>query len=231
MAMWETILATVSGLGGAGLGAASTLFVQRAKRRDDAAAAALAAQRSAEAAREAAEREAGLAREAFVRETERADKAAAEAESSLTLEMIATARVAARLWLITAERAISDLQRGQAAAGERYDEQLQEELKEFTSTLYRLSARRRLPNQRHPELGTGGNVVLVELLSETSQYLRDALRISADARLPPNELEVLLWKARDAFQTANAYLIDSTEAIAGRQVPFVERVMPAPREH
>ncbi|MHA5049906.1 hypothetical protein [Streptomyces sp. SD15] len=241
MAMLETILATVSGLGGASLGAASTLLVQRARRRDDAAAATLAAERSAQAAREAAEREASHAREAaeceatraieaYLRESERADETRKAAESAITLEMLATARVAARVWLITAERAISDLQQGHAADPERYDEQLQAELKEFTSTLYRLATRdlRYLGNSTR---GQQDNRALVELLSETSQHLRDALRINADARLPRNELDDLFRKARDAFQTTNAFLVGNTEAITGRRIPDVERVMPAPREH
>ncbi|MFD7026459.1 hypothetical protein ACFWAR_00245 [Streptomyces sp. NPDC059917] len=46
MAMGEAILATISGLGGAGFGVAGALWVQRAKRRDDAAAAAVAADRA-----------------------------------------------------------------------------------------------------------------------------------------------------------------------------------------
>ncbi|MFI8198575.1 hypothetical protein ACIF6K_18905 [Streptomyces sp. NPDC085942] len=46
MALTEAILALVSGLGGAGIGAAGASLVQRAKRRDDAAAAAAAADRA-----------------------------------------------------------------------------------------------------------------------------------------------------------------------------------------
>ncbi|MFD9412036.1 hypothetical protein ACFWBN_34190 [Streptomyces sp. NPDC059989] len=46
MAMAEAVLALISGLGGAGLGAAGALWSQRAKRRDDAAAASIAAGRA-----------------------------------------------------------------------------------------------------------------------------------------------------------------------------------------
>ncbi|WP_426361678.1 hypothetical protein [Streptomyces sp. E-08] len=49
MAMLETILATVSGLGGAGLGAAGALLVQRAKRRDDATATRTASEQAEQA--------------------------------------------------------------------------------------------------------------------------------------------------------------------------------------
>ncbi|MFJ2078523.1 hypothetical protein OH797_30905 [Streptomyces anulatus] len=237
MAMVETIFAAVSGLCGASLGAASTLLVQRARRRDDAAAASLAAERSAQAAREAAEREASQAREAaeheralaiqaYFREAERADAKEKAAASALTVEMLATARVAARMWLITAERAIRDLQQGHAVDPERYDEQLQAELKEFTSTLYRIATR----HLGHPALGRS-NRALVELLSETSQHLRDALRINVGARLPESELDDLVQDARHVFGMANAYLVDNTEAITGRRIEDVERCMPSPREH
>ncbi|MGW6877306.1 hypothetical protein ACWGHA_33795 [Streptomyces xanthophaeus] len=46
MAMTEAVLALISGLGGAGLGAAGALWTQRAKRRDDAVAASVAAGRT-----------------------------------------------------------------------------------------------------------------------------------------------------------------------------------------
>ncbi|MER6350115.1 hypothetical protein ACWC10_36880 [Streptomyces sp. NPDC001595] len=219
MAMLETILATISGLGGAGIGAASTLLVQRAKRRDDAAAAALAADRAAEAAREAAEREAARSREA-----------AKAAESELTLEILATARVAARAWLIASERAIVDLQRGRAANPEPYDHQLQAELKEFTSALYRLAGRQ-LPYGGDATHALHGTPPLVEQLSETSQRLRDVLHTSTEVRPPQNELDDIRRSAVQTFYTANTFLIRNTKELTGQPFPDVARVVPAPREH
>ncbi|MGW1116903.1 hypothetical protein ACWD5B_07310 [Streptomyces tanashiensis] len=172
MAMLETILATVSGLGGAGLGVGGALLVQRAKRRDDT----------------------ELAESSARRDAARAEATARRAEEQLTLEILATARVAARGWLIAAERAINDLQHCQTVDAERNDEQIQAELKEFTTALYRV------PPRWTPNGWLGGSPVsrpLVEQLSEMSLLLRNVLHSSQPAR---TELESTLSRARTLHQ-------------------------------
>ncbi|WP_369276027.1 hypothetical protein AB5J55_44385 [Streptomyces sp. R11] len=199
--MWETILATVSGLGGAGLGAAGALLVQRAKRRDDAV---------------AAEAEAG-----------RAKAAATEAYNEVTLEIIATARVAARVWLMTSERVIADLQQGRPVDSERYDEQLQAELKEFTATLYRCMVRRAHRDGMRlqtPLLRPGvRNRPFVDELSETSQRIRDALHHDADTQIQ-TALADIQTHVRTTYDRINTFLIQSTEAITNEPLPAVSRL-------
>ncbi|MEU8772031.1 hypothetical protein AB0C94_34455 [Streptomyces griseus] len=232
MAMLETILATISGLGGASLGAASTLLVQRAKRRDDAAAATLATDRAAEAAREAAELEAARIFANQEREAAQSREAAKAAESELTLEILATARVAARAWLITLERAIVDLQHGRAAGPAAYDHELQTELKEFTSALYRLAGRRLPYRGRGDETEPlHGASPFVEQLSEISQRLREVLHTSPESRPPQNELDDIRRSAGHTFYTVNNFLIRNTAVLTGQPFPDVARVVPAPREH
>ncbi|MGW6854457.1 hypothetical protein ACWGCK_37760 [Streptomyces virginiae] len=200
MAMWETILATVSGLGGAGLGAGGALLVQRAKRRDDAAAAAATARR---------------------------------AEEELTLEIIAAARAAARAWLIAAERAISDLQLGRAVDAERYDGQLQAELREFTSGLYRMAGRR-LPDTRLTgtwtrPAGPFDSRPLVDQLSDTSQRIREAIHHGTGSPLPQTELEGTLTEARSTFWAINEFLIRNTQALTEQLFPPpMEQLLPPP---
>ncbi|MFB8402143.1 hypothetical protein [Streptomyces sp. NPDC055912] len=180
MAMLETILATVSALGGAGLGAAGALLVQRTKRRDD---------------------------------TALAESAAHRVEEQLTLEILATARVAARAWLIAVERAINDLQRQQQVDVERYDEQIHMELKEFTSALFRMAARR-APSSWYE--GSPVSRPLVDQLSEMSLHIRNVLRSSQPSQV---ELESTLSRAQTLYQVINELLIVNTEAFTGQPFP------------
>ncbi|MGW8364547.1 hypothetical protein ACWGK1_28785 [Streptomyces wedmorensis] len=198
MAMLETILATASGLGGAGLGAVGALLVQRAKRRDDT----------------------ELAESAARRDTELAEAATRRAEEQLTLEVLATARIAARGWLIAAERAINDLQHRQTVDADRYDEQIQAELKEFTAALYRV------PGRWTPSGWLGGSPVsrpLVEQLSEMSLHLRNVLYSSQPARA---ELESTLSRARALHQEINTLLIGNTEAVTEQPFPTIAAAAP-----
>ncbi|MCD2469531.1 hypothetical protein MBT42_39130 [Streptomyces sp. MBT42] len=153
MAMLDTILATATGLGAAGLGAAGALLVQRAKRRDDAAA---------------------------------VKQAAEQAEKTLTLEIIATARASARAWLAIAERAVDDLKHGRMGNAERYDEQMHAVSQEFTSALYRLAGRLRphdeIRNYRGPSFNSWP---FVDQLGEVTQILRGAVHRSTEVLPAP----------------------------------------------
>ncbi|MEV7521730.1 hypothetical protein [Streptomyces sp. NPDC091371] len=181
MAMAETILATISGLGGAGLGAAGALLVQRAKHRDDATAAAVAADR---------------------------------ADDALTLEIIATARVAARAWLTISQHVIADLQNGRAVDAQRYDDQLQAEYKEFTSALYRLGGR--LPTTRQSSGPVSGP--LADQLSESTQRIRDALYGSTGTAVLHAELAELRSQVSTAYSAVNTFLVRGTEAVIDREI-------------
>ncbi|MFG2334301.1 hypothetical protein ACGFMM_32520 [Streptomyces sp. NPDC048604] len=190
MAMLETILATVTGQGGAGLGAAGALVMQRAKRRDDAA---------------AAERDAWRAGE------------------ELTLEIIATARAAAKAWLSTSERVIDDLRHGRAVDVDRYDEQTEAASTEFISALYRLAGRRlpdtRLTGSSTTPVGPFDSRPLADMLSETSHRIRNTLHRSAEAPIPDPELDDTLSQTQTAYWNINTFLIRNTEALTGQLFP------------
>ncbi|MEV5551522.1 hypothetical protein AB0L35_36245 [Streptomyces sp. NPDC052309] len=190
MAMVETILATVTGLGGAGLGATGALLVQRAKRRDDAAA---------------------------------AERAAWRAGEELTLEIIATARAAARAWLRTAERAIDDLRHGRTVDIDRYDEQMQAASTDFISALYRLAGRRlpdtRLTGSSASPQGPFDSRPLADVLTETSQRMRNTLYRSTEAPLSEPELDDTLGQIQTTYWSINTFLIRNTEALTGQLFP------------
>ncbi|MFF6778981.1 hypothetical protein ACFY8W_36270 [Streptomyces sp. NPDC012637] len=180
MAMLETILATVSGLGGAGLGAAGAILVQRAKRRDDA---------------------------------EAAQAAAARAERDLTLEIVATARAAARGWLTITRRVIADLSAARTVNFDMYEEQETQRYTELTSALYRLAGQ---PEEFQPT--RGDSPPLASQVEEASQLVRDLVHRAIQTPTATDEVAEVHSAVDAAFANVNDYLVKSTELATDRDV-------------
>ncbi|MCX5387445.1 hypothetical protein [Streptomyces sp. NBC_00083] len=202
----EAVLAMISGLGGAGLGAGGALWVQRAKRRDDAVAATIAAQRAEGAAAAAADRI-------------RAEAAAAarKAEQELVLETVATARVAARVWWTSAQGMLAGIAAGREVDVEQYRAESRAELREFTEALYRLAGR----DAADRSVDGRYQRAFADLLTASSQHIIDAAHRHARQPLTNEETAVLLREAEEAHSAIAAYLLERTGSITGRQVGVV----------
>lgn len=201
MAMAEAVLAMISGLGGAGIGVGGALWAQRVKSRDDRAAADTAARLSRQAEQAAAHR------------------ARAQQREELAGEIVATARFGARSWWTSVQRILGDLQAGRSVDARAYDDQLQLEILEFSSAMYRFAATGSYAD-------TPGLRPLVDLLTETGHQIRNAVYISAEGGTPAQTYSELLESARDTYRQMNAYLVWQTEALTERTLPEVHQGIP-----
>ncbi|MFB7356020.1 hypothetical protein [Streptomyces gardneri] len=187
MAMAETIVAAVSGLGGAGIGVMGVLLAQRAKRRDDAAAATVAAKRAQQTTQLAAER----------------------SESEVTLEIVATARVSVRSWLTFMQQVLMDLEQGRGVDAQQFDVQLQEELKAFTSALYRLAGRPPLsPAHDQREVY---HQPFVDMITRISHSIRDVVVRQPQTPITTLEGARLRDDAQSSRDQINGFLLTVTE--------------------
>lgn len=233
--MGEAVLAMISGLGGAGLGGWAALWVQRAKRRDDAAAAAIAAERSEAAAvaaaqraeqaavlaAERAERQAVLAAEHAERQAvlaaERAERQTAvavqAAEDKAALEVLATARVALRAWSTNAQRVLAITRsRGELDVGE-YRRQVLSEMRELTEALYRIPTRA-YPTGRGNSTANGRAFVeqVEEVAFEVSALLEGT---------PPSaeEISMQLNRVRNTYSRVSNFFLKAVEEVT--EVPVI----------
>ncbi|MEU8679253.1 hypothetical protein [Streptomyces sp. NPDC048560] len=236
MALTEAILALVSGLGGAGIGAGGALWVQRAKRRDDAVAASLAAERAeaaSVAAAERAERQAALAAELAERQAvlladqaerqavlvaERAERMAAvavkKAEDAAALEVLATARVALRAWSANAERVLAALRSRSDVGAYEYSVQAMAEMKELTAALFRIPPQAYLDDDDVRPTDTRSFISSIE-------HVALAVTQMVSSPNPPTDGDIylMLRQVHNARDLVSRYFLKAVERVTGTPVP------------
>ncbi|NEB57005.1 hypothetical protein G3I48_32725 [Streptomyces griseus] len=247
MASTEAILALVSGLGGAGIGAGGAIWVQRAKRRDDAAAASLAAERAeaaAVAAAAQAERQAAQAAELAERQAallaaqaerqavlvaERSERLAAaavkKAEDAAALEVLATARSALRAWSTNAERVLGALSSRSDVRAYEYSLQATAEMKELTAALFRI------PPQAYLDAAQGEQTATRSFISSVEEVaLAVSLMVSSTTPMTDTEIALMLRRVHDTRDHVSRYFLRAVEKVTTTPVPIVlSRIPPGRR--
>ncbi|MFC9955989.1 hypothetical protein ACFVIB_01265 [Streptomyces nigra] len=194
MAMLETILTTVSGLGGAGLGAAGALLVQRAKGRDDAATARAAADQAEQA-----------------RVLETIATARVAARSWLTAAQYMTADLQSGR-LEQAQRYADQLESSYAEfCSALYRMPIRQVQR--TSAVTRPTPN--LPNPAEQPILTRP---LADELADISQRFRNAFHQSAQAQISQADLEGLEAQARATYRNVTFYMGRRTAELT--QIPF-----------
>ncbi|MFE6985763.1 hypothetical protein [Streptomyces griseus] len=238
MALTEAILALVSGLGGAGIGAGGAIWVQRAKRRDDAAAASLAteraeaaavaaaarAERQAAQAADLAERQAALLADQAERQAvlvaERSERLAAvavkKAEDAAALEVLATARSALRAWSTNAERVLAALRSGSDVGAYEYSTQAIAEMKELTAALFRIPPRAYLDADQGEQADTRPFISSIEEVA-----LAVTLMVSSTTPVTDTEITLLLRRVHATRDHVSRYFLRAVEKVTRAPVPDV----------
>lgn len=184
MAMGETIVAAVSGISGAGIGAFAALRVQRAKRRDDAEAVSAAQQR---------------------------------ADTELTLEILATARAAARAWFLFVEQTLAGLEGGRSRPSDlELMVQVRNEVQACADPLYRLAGRPKLPYEKDER--AADHPPFVDSLTEISNEVLRLVVRHAETPATSYELQALSSRALVLRRNISDFLIKMTEAATGQTI-------------
>jgi hypothetical protein len=158
----------------------------------------------------------------WVQGTKRRDDAIAAAlansrvDQALVLETVATARVALRTWWTNAQRVLADLDAGREVNAKQYQEEVQAELKELTTALYRLAGRSWHPHDARLD---PHQLPRADLLTETAHRIIDATHRRALGAVAAEEVAVLATEARETHRVIAAYLVKTTEVLTGGQTP------------
>lgn len=218
MAMGEAVLAMISGLGGAGLAGGATLWIQQMKRRDDAAAASIAAERAeaaAVAAATRAEQSAALAAERAARQAA-ADLERAEAKTAL--EVLATARVALRAWSTHLQHVLTALRSQADVDAVEYRQQVSADIRELSGALYRIPPIAYPAPDQYSGGRRGPFVTEVEHVSMQVQVL-----VADRASISTEDVARQARAVRDTFKHASGFLVAAAEQVSGVAVPSQTR--------
>ncbi|WP_158761472.1 hypothetical protein [Streptomyces sp. NRRL S-146] len=190
MSNLEAVVALISGLGGASIGAVGAMLVQRSASKQQVAA--------AERARATAVMQAKRDRD--------------EQSRAMAAEALGAARATARLWLLLVERTAQDFQDGRTLNAEALDSELDQLQRDFVSAIYRAGSFRR------GDVGTASPPALgilyrpyVEKFAQAAAPARVEILSMSSGTASSSTVQAMVLQVRSTQQMINALLIKHIE--------------------